>query len=234
MASEQDYEQVNVKATQRLAESAAAAGVQHFIYISSLNVVTPLATDPCAPPQALPEHEEPYARSKWLAESALQQICHGHDMTLTVIRPALMFDRELTANLATLERVLRWWPFLLPEKGRRCLVSRPDVVALILACVEGKAGAPAGQPVVAATDGECYSAQAISRLLGSPKVTDIGSAFVMPVWLCQWACRLLDWRRDLPQGSTWRGLAAEYWCGAAREVFGWQPSLTLKTRPRKD
>ena len=230
MASEQDYDQVNVKASVMLAESAAEAGVQHFIYISSLNVISPLSVDPVVPPAALPELDEPYARSKRRAEIALWQSCERSGMALTVIRPALIYDQTLTANLATLERALRWWPFLLPDKGRRSLVGRPDVVQLILACADGRAGAPAGQSVVAATDGGCYSAKAVSRLLRADKSGPESGALMTPEWLCQWACRLLDWRRGLSQGSTWKALSTELWCGPAREVIGWQPRLTLKTR----
>ena len=233
MASALDYERINVKATATLAKRAASAGVKHFVYLSSLNVVPPASSDPGAFPDAFPEQDEPYARSKRLAEAALLQVCEGSGMALTVIRPALMFDKELTANLAMLDRVLSWWPFLLPDAGCRCLVSRQDIVRLILACAESKAGAPVGQPVLVATDGECYSARAISQLLGPQQVNRDGNAFVMPVWLCQWACRLLDWRRHLSRGSTWRALSAEHWCGPATDIIGWRPMLTLQTRLRQ-
>lgn len=230
MASALEYEQVNVRASEKLATAAAEAGVQHFIYISSLNVVPPAAADPTVLSESLPDRDEPYALSKKRAEIALQKGCEGYPMALTVIRPALMFDQDLTANLATLERALRWLPVLLPDKGRRSLVSRSDVVQLILACVDGNAGAPTGQPVVAATDGGCYSAQAISRSLGVGKLGGDRSAFALPESLCQLTCGLLDWYRGSSWGSTWRALSAEHWCGTAREVIGWRPSLTLKTR----
>ena len=233
-ASAQEYEQVNVNATESLARLAITAGVVQFIYVSSLNIVSAGSPDPAAPPEAVAQPEERYARSKWLAESALRKICEGHDMAFTVIRPALLFDEALTANLATLERVLAWWPFLLPEMGHRSLVARPDVVKLILACVEGTAGALAGQPVIAATDGGCYSAATISQLLAPGSRTKARGALVMPIWLYQLACRLFDLRRDVSQGSTWSALTAEHWCGAAPEVIGWRPTLTLKTRPGKN
>lgn len=233
MASSLEYERINVKATSSLAKRAALAGVRHFVYLSSLNVVPPAAADPGAPPATFPEQDEPYARSKRQAEAALLKVCDDSGMALTVIRPALMFDKELTANLATLDRVLSWWPFLLPDAGCRCLVGRQDIVRLILACAESKAGAPVGQPVLVATDGGCYSARAISQLLRPRQIKRQVSAFGMPVWLCQWACRFLDWRRHLPSGSTWRALSAEHWCGAAGDIIGWRPMLTMQTRLRQ-
>jgi nucleoside-diphosphate-sugar epimerase len=230
VAREQDYERVNVQASKALAQLAALSGVRHFVYVSSLNVVSARCADPTAPPETVSQPTELYARSKWLAESALREICHDNDMALTVIRPALLFDETLTGNLATLERVLGWWPFLLPETGCRSLVARPDVVKLILACGEGKAGAPVGQSVIAATDGGCYTARCISRLLAPGRTIKMGGGFSMPSWLYQSACRLLDLWRNVSQGSTGSALTAEHWCGAVPEVVGWQPSLTLKAR----
>jgi len=229
-AAEQDYEQVNVNASKALAQLAKNSGVRHFIYLSSLNVVSAGSADPTASPEAFSQPTEAYARSKWLAESALWQICRDDDMALTVIRPALMFDKTLTANLATLERVLGWWPFLLPETGCRSLVGRPDVVKLILACAGGKAGAPVGQSVIAATDGGCYSARSISRLLAPERSQRVGGRFSMPLWFYQSACCLLDLWQNTSQGSTVSALTARHWCGKLPEVIGWEPSLTLKTR----
>jgi UDP-glucose 4-epimerase len=229
-APERDYDQVNVNASKTLAQLAKNAGVRHFIYLSSLNVVSAGSADPTASSEVISQPAEDYARSKWLAETALREICSNDDMALTVIRPALLFDKTLTANLATLERMLAWWPFLLPETGCRSLVGRPDVVKLILACAEGRAGAPVGQPVIAATDGECYTAQSISRLLAPGRAQKAGAGFAMPLWLCQSACRLLDLWRNASQGSTGSALTARHWCGATPQVIGWAPSLTLKTR----
>jgi UDP-glucose 4-epimerase len=232
MASEREYDQINVKGTALLAESAAMAGVRHFLFVSSLNVVPPFCADAAASPEALPEQDEPYARSKWLAESALKQICDQHDMALTVIRPALLFDHELTANLATLERILRWCPCLLPERGHRSLLSRSDLVELILACVEGKAGAPVG-----AVGDRCdrwsgaTAPKPISRLLGPWKTIEDASPFSDANMVMQMGgpCAGLASGICSP-GSTWRALSSDHWCGAPPEVVGWQPSQTLKTR----
>jgi nucleoside-diphosphate-sugar epimerase len=223
MASEWEYDQINVKGTALLAESAAMAGVRHFLFVSSLNVVPPFCADAAASPEALPEQDEPYARSKWLAESALKQICDQYDMALTVIRPALLFDQELTANLATLERILRWCPCLLPERGHRSLLSRSDLVELILACVEGKAGAPVGQSVIAATDGRVLQRPNLSRdYWVRGRRSKMPARLVMPIWLCKWAGRVLDWRRDLFTGfNLARALVRSLvWCDAPKSWGG--------------
>jgi len=87
-----------------------------------------------------------------------------------------------------------------------------------------------GQAVIAATDGECYTAQSISRLLAPGRVQKAGAGFAMPLWLYQSACRLLDLWRNASQGSTGSALTARHWCGPTPLVIGWAPSFTLKTR----
>ena len=223
-ADERDYQRLNVEATSELARWAVDAGVPHFIYVSSLNVVpfdAPSAGDPA---DHYPEPKERYAASKWRAEQSLRPILSGSHCQLTVLRPGLVYDVELTANLKTVKSVLRWWPWLLPSVGRRSMVARGDLVTLLLSCALGESGAPTGEEILSATDGAVYDAERISRALSQ------GIKFgVMPQWLCRFAGRALDWRDGNEAGTHWRSLSADYWTGDAAVVRGWQPSVTLES-----
>ena len=223
-AVERDYQRLNVEATSHLARRAVDAGVPHFIYVSSLNVVpfdAPSARDPA---HQYPEPQEPYAASKWRAEQCLGQMFTGSHCQLTVLRPGLVYDVELTANLKTVKSVLRWWPSLLPSVGRRSMVARGDLVALLTSCALGESGAPKGEDILPATDGAVYDAERISRALSQ------GIKWgVMPQWLCRLAGRALDWRVGSEAGTHWHSLSADYWTGEAPVVTGWQPSVTLES-----
>ena len=94
-----DYELVNRRATISLADAALSTGCRHFVFISSLNVVSADAIDAEAPARSLPRPNDPYARSKWETEQQLEALLAGSDTRLTIIRPALVYDRELVANL---------------------------------------------------------------------------------------------------------------------------------------
>jgi nucleoside-diphosphate-sugar epimerase len=223
-ADERDYQRLNVEATSNLARRAVDAGVSHFIYVSSLNVVpfdAPSARDPA---HQYPEPKERYAASKWRAEQSLGQMFAGSYCQLTVLRPGLVYDVELTANLKTVKSVLRWWPWLLPSVGRRSMVARGDLVALLVSCALGKSGAPTSEEILSATDGAVYDAERISRALSQ------GIKWgVMPQWLCRLAGGALDWRGGNEAGTHWRSLSADYWTGDASVVTGWQPSVTLES-----
>lgn len=224
-AGESDFRRVNVEGTIRLAKAAVAAGVSHFVHVSSMNVVPADALSPQAAAEHYPEPPEGYAASKWQAEQALAELCAGSSCVLTIVRPGLVYDAELTANLKTMDRLLRWWPFLLPAIGRRSMVGREDLVELLVSCALGDSGAPKGEGTLSATDGECYDALRISRALSV--TTKWG---VMPRWLCRMGGALLDWRRGYPTGTYWQGLSAPRWVGSTPAVAGWRPRRTLESR----
>jgi UDP-glucose 4-epimerase len=224
-AGESDFRRINVEGTVRLAKAAVAAGVPHFVYVSSMNVVPVDAQSAQETAQRYPEPSEAYAASKWQAEHALTGLFANTACLLTIIRPGLIYDAELTANLKTMERLLRWWPLLFPAIGRRSMLARADLVDLLISCARGNAGAPAGEGVIAATDGECYDAQRISRALSM--TTKRG---VMPRWLCRMGCRVLDRVRGYPAGASWQGLSSSHWYGPAPAISGWQPEQVLESR----
>lgn len=224
-AGESDFRRINVEGTIRIAKAAVAAGVPHFVYVSSINVVPVDSQSAQERAEHYPEPSESYSASKWQAEQALAELCANTACLLTIIRPGLVYDAELTANLKTMERLLRWWPLLFPAIGRRSMLARADLVDLLVSCVQGDAGAPTGEGIIAATDGECYDAQRISRALSV--TTKWG---VMPRWLCRMGCRVLDWVRGYPAGASWQGLSSSQWYGPAPSISGWQPGRVLESR----
>lgn len=223
-ADERDYQRINIEATLDLAQHAMEAGVSHFIYVSSLNVVPAETVSPRCPAHQHPEPQERYAASKWRAEQALcQMFAEGH-CQLTVVRPGLVYDIELTANLKTVNSMLRWWPWRLPSVGQRSMVARKDLVTLLIGCALGESGAPAGEETLVATDGVAYDAERISRALSQGLKWG-----AMPHWLCRLAGRALDWKKGNEAGTHWRSLSANHWTGDAPVVTGWQPSETLES-----
>ena len=228
-ADERDYRRINIESTSDLAQRALGAGVSHFIYVSSLNVVPAEAVSPWDPAHKYPEPQESYAASKWRAEQTLCQMFTESHCQLTVVRPGLVYDIELTANLKTVNSLLRWWPWLLPSVGHRSMVARGDLVALLISCALGESGAPAGEETLVATDGAVYDAERISRALSQGMKWG-----VMPQWLCRLAGRVLDLKKGSEAGIHWRSLSANHWTGDAPAVTGWQSSVTLESRAAQE
>ena len=208
------YRVVNVEACQAFASAAVAAGVDQFIFLSSLNVVPASTVDPGASADVLPKPESLYAESKWRAEISLSKLIGPSPCELIILRPALVYDVALAANLAMLQKWQSRLPVSLPATGRRSLVARPDLVELIvsLACGTRKKPARSGQPL-AVTDGQCYSALRIGEALANKTPMKLPA----PLWRM-----VLAGLAGLPFQRT-QALAASlggsYWCGETAQPF---------------
>ena len=217
-----DYERVNLRSTVSLADAALSVGCRHFVFVRSLNIVPPDCNDAGLPARRLSRPTDDYARSKWQAEQQLEALFAGSDTALTIIRPALVYDRELVANLAQLARVLSRLPLQLPAVGRRSMVSRPDLVAAIVDAAIAEP--PRGVRRLAISDGQCYDLQRIGRAFND------GGAIRLPVpaLSLRWLAALRDRWAGLPGGTTWAGLAGEKWCPLAADTPRAPQRMTLE------
>ena len=222
----EDYDRINVRATMALADAALNVGVRKLIYLSSLNVVPAGSKDPCASIGRLPLPADHYARSKWRAEQSLENLLSVSGCELVIVRPALVYDTELTANLASLAGILRQWPLRLPERGCRSMVARPDVVARIVQLATTDAATQHGVRRVAVTDGECYTAGRIGRALSHRGWIGLP----MPVWQLAGAYR--DKRHGLARGTSVQSIVGDYWCGRSTADADWSPAHTFESLTR--
>ncbi|HEX2657931.1 MAG TPA: NAD(P)H-binding protein [Polyangia bacterium] len=105
------FDRVNRRGTAHLVAASAAAGVRHFIYVSSASVVYPRLT--------------PYGRSKLEAEA----IVKGEPRLLhTIVRPTLVYDETGGQEFALFRRYLHRFPvvpFVGPTDGPRAARKRP-------------------------------------------------------------------------------------------------------------
>ena len=164
-ASAGDYDCVNVEGTGRLAVAALRMGVRRFLYFSSLNVVPSDASDPRAPASEWPAPDTSYGASKRAAEIELTRQLGQSSCQLIILRPALVYDTELTGNLRALRELGQWLPFALPNSGFRSMVSRPDLVTIVIRMLSQELSGNGAPVVIALTDGRQYSAERIGRAL---------------------------------------------------------------------
>ena len=162
-ASDAVYEEVNVRATQRLALAALEAGVRRFVYVSSIKV-NGEATPPDRPFRAgdSPAPEDEYGRSKWRAEQALAKVS---GLEVVVVRPPLVYGPGVRANF---RRLLQLVDSGLPLpfasiRNRRSFVFVGNLTALLRRCAEQPAAA--GRTLLAA-DGEDLSTPELVRRMG--------------------------------------------------------------------
>lgn len=216
---------VNETASIALAQRAARDGVRRFIFLSSVKAMGPaVVTGPRDEAQLAPPVGA-YASSKRRAEIALARLAGDSGMQLVSLRPALVYGEGVGGNLASLVAwVSRGLP-VVPEAGTRSMVSRDDLVRLIVAlAAEDAAPLPAHGALWNVTDGEAYSTRRLMLALVDAMQRP-APAWVLPpaCWRFLGACA--DLRRGLSAGATASALLGVdlYDNAAVREATGWCP-----------
>lgn len=231
-----DYDRVNVKGALLLADAALCNGVRRFIFVSSLNVVPADSDSAELPIDRYPVPKNAYAASKWHAEHQLKALLAGSDCELVIVRPALIYDQELVANLALFSKIAKRLPLALPNVGTRSMVARPDLVALLCAIAASplskhQPSAASSSSQIAAVDGHCYSARVISKVLAGDGAWQIP----LPTLCWKGLAHSWDYYQGVPYGRTWSSLSHNHWCAIASErllnakTYAWQPQYTFES-----
>jgi nucleoside-diphosphate-sugar epimerase len=219
------YTALNQRATLALATAAERAGAGCFVFLSSVKAMgADSGSAPRAEQDVVPT-EDPYGRSKWLAECELRQRFASSAMRVVILRPALVYGAELKGNLRLLLRAARLGLPGPPAGGARSMVGVTDLAAL-LCCLPEQVGAGVRTWIV--TDGQAYTTAQLYQLLraalGRP-----GPGRQAPLWCWRLAARALDSALGQPAGSSFDKLfATELYCNAALlAAIRWRPQQTL-------
>lgn len=134
-----EFREVNVAGTKRLAQEAAKAGVKRFVYISSIKVNgeqtlqgKPFTEDVTTIPK------DNYGLSKYEAEKELLHISKDTGMEVVIIRPPLVYGEGVKANFASMLRAVRNrtpLPFG-SIKNLRSFIYVGNLISFIIKCIE--------------------------------------------------------------------------------------------------
>ncbi len=208
----QAFREVNVAATENLARQAADTGVKHFIFLSSIGARV-AEEDPAA---------TPYQISKLEAERALQEIAAGSGMTLTILRPPLIYGPDAPGNFALLTKAIaRGLPLPLASiENRRAFLYIGNLCDAVRRCLERPG---AGTRCYELADGPGVSTPDLIRTLGGV----IGRP--LHLWPCPlWGLRLLgllSGRRQTVERLTG---SLELDLGAIKQDLDWSPPWDLR------
>ncbi len=131
------YRQTNTVGTLKLARQAAEAGVNRFIFISTIGVNGLFTTKPFTCLDE-PNPQEPYSISKYEAEIGLKIIAEETGMEVVIIRPPLVYGANAPGNFGKLA-VLAEKNLPLPLGGinnKRSLIGIDNLTDLIKTCIE--------------------------------------------------------------------------------------------------
>jgi nucleoside-diphosphate-sugar epimerase len=129
-----EYEDINIRLTERLAEAGIAAGVKRFVFLSSVAVYGREGgrVDEHSPLRPVDSN----GRTKALAEARLRSIARDTQMEWTVVRPPLVYGPGARGNFRHLASLVRRGiPMpLSAAKAPRSYIGIDNLVAALL-CV---------------------------------------------------------------------------------------------------
>jgi len=186
-SDDREYWRVNVDGSLRLAQAAYAAGVQRFVYVSSVHAMATQSDDvltelsPCNP-------TTPYGASKLEAEQRLQEFTEHWGMELVIVRPPPVYGPNHAGNLSHLFRaVQRGIP--LPFKqltSRRSLVYVGNLVEALISC----ANVPqAAGKMYLVSDGRAVSISELVQIVAGSKGQK-PRLFSVPTTVLRWGGRI--------------------------------------------
>jgi len=132
--SAEQYDRVNRRATDDLAQAAARAGVRQLVLASSIRAQIGTHAAHALSEADPPRPTEPYGRSKLAAEEAVRRA----GLASTILRPVLVYAPGAKGNLASLIRLARS-PLPLPFgriDNRRSLLAVENLIAAIRFALE--------------------------------------------------------------------------------------------------
>ncbi|WP_338845898.1 NAD-dependent epimerase/dehydratase family protein [Massilia sp. W12] len=214
------YRAANCAATLQLARAAAAAGVQRFVFLSSIKVngeesaQAYRADTPPAP-------QDPYGVSKWEAEQGLLALAQRSALQVCIIRPPLIYGAGVKANFRQLlNLVRRGLPLPLANiDNRRSLLYLGNLLDLISLCLQHP---QAANRTFLASDGEDVSTPQLIRTIAAAQGRSV-RLLPCPPALLALVCRLLG------RSSAWQRLAGSLQVdsSAARDLLGWTPPYSM-------
>ena len=132
-----EFRKINTELTLNLAKQAVVAGVERFIFLSSIGVNGNQNNQPFLEID-IPNPQEPYAISKYEAEQGLLKLAKNSSLEVVIIRPPLVYGNNAPGNFG---RLIQWVnsKFILPlplgaVNNARSLVAIDNLVSFIIIC----------------------------------------------------------------------------------------------------
>ncbi|WP_411564467.1 NAD-dependent epimerase/dehydratase family protein [Pseudomonas shirazensis] len=130
------YNKANTDLSIRLAKAAMNAGVNRFVFISSIGVNGCLTRELPFNEDSLPNPGSPYAISKYTAENELIALVSKSSMELVIIRPPLVYAGNAPGNFLRLMKLVSTGiplPFG-AMKNSRSMIALENLVDFIHVC----------------------------------------------------------------------------------------------------
>ena len=218
------YREVNTLGTLNLARQAADAGVERFIFVSTIKVngestsnVSPYKSSDRTKP------EDPYGVSKSEAEIQLLALSQETGLEIVIIRPPLVYGEGVKANFASLLKMVGKripLPFRAINNNKRSLVSVYNLVDLIKVCIEHPKAT--NQVFLVSDDNDISTSEMVALMAKVQGINNYSLPF--PVWCFHLLGRLLNKQEVIDRlvGSLQVDISH------TKETLDWKPPYSVE------
>jgi nucleoside-diphosphate-sugar epimerase len=217
-----EFRLINVDLSLNIAKQAVAAGVNRFVFLSSIGVNGNQNTKPFLESDA-PNPQEPYAISKHEAEQKLFKLAKKTDMGVVIIRPPLVYGANAPGNFG---RLMSWAskkhsiPLPLGSvRNSRSFVALDNLVDFITTCVTHK---NAANELFLVSDREDLSTTQLLRKIAKAFNKKI-FLLPIPVQLMIFMAGFLGRKADAIR--LFSSLRVD--SSKAKELLDWDPKITM-------
>ena len=223
------YRKINRDATLALARLAAKAGVERFVFLSSIGVNGNQNIRPFLESD-IPCPHDPYSVSKFEAEQRLLALAKETGMEVVIIRPPLVYGPNAPGNFGSL---VNWVNKGLPlpfgsVNNQRSLVALDNLVDFVALCANSERSPKAANEVFLISDGVDVSTADLLRKVA--KAHDVKlSLLPLPVGLMKFVAKLLG--KSALTDRLFGNLQVD--SSKARDLLGWQPVSTMEKQLEK-
>lgn len=217
------YRRANVDATKALALQAKAAGVKHFIFLSSIKVNGEGGSDISYSEADAPNPQDPYGASKLEAENAIIEICQNSTMDYTILRLPLVYGINVKANFASLIRLIRrGWPLPLGRiNNKRSMLYLGNLLSVLGTCISNKSSY--GETFCLSDDDDVSTTRLIrmiSKAYSTPTIV-----FPIPKITFQLLAKIL--KKETIMARLFGSLTVN--SNKVQKTLNWSPCYSVKT-----
>lgn len=216
------FRDINTTGTIQLAKAAATAGVQRFIFLSSIKVNGDFTVDKPFNEVMLPDPQGPYAISKHEAELGLLKIAMESPMEIVIIRPPLVYGPGVKANfLRLLRMVVRGVPLPFGAiSNKRSMIALDNLVDVLITCIDHPAAA---NEIFLVSDGSDLSTAELTQCIAR-QTKYAARLFFIPLSFIK-CCAIVFGKEDIANRLT-QSLQID--SSKVKELLEWQPPVTVE------
>lgn len=127
------YFEVNRDLAVAMAAKAKAAGIPHFIFMSTMSVYG--MESGVITPETLPAPKNSYGRSKLEAEEAMRAM-EDDTFRVTVLRPPMVYGKNCRGNFQTMKKLVEKSPVFPAVKNSRSMISIANLCSFVRMAVD--------------------------------------------------------------------------------------------------